>query len=121
MLLSNRKKSQALEEKEQTQSQKAKQIGMEQEALEARREAAARQNAALTQRERAVTERENEMDSALETITDLVAQAESGDLLDSNRSENFERAPKFPQKIIETAPMSRTPVQRLLCKLVGRL
>ncbi|MEX1663839.1 hypothetical protein AB4874_20000, partial [Thioclava sp. 15-R06ZXC-3] len=54
LVLSNRKKSQALEEKEQAQSQKAKQIEMEQEALEARREAAARQDSALTQRERAV-------------------------------------------------------------------
>ena len=89
------------------------------QALAQRQEKIEQKEAAIETRERAVKIREAEIDEAVDTISDLVDQFETGDVLINEGVATFRRIPRFLQWITKTPLEERSPAQNFVTRFVG--
>lgn len=97
---------------------KSAQTEMEQ-ALAQRQKKLEQKEAAIETRERAVKIREAEIDEAVDTISDLVDQLETGDVLFNEGVATFRRIPRFLQWISRAPLEECSPIQNLVTRFVG--
>ena len=100
-------------------------LNADRQALEAAQEAhekrVAEQEDEIMKREHKVEAMEQELADGIKAISDLVAQAETGEFSIENGKSRLARMPKFIERLLGTAEEKRSPVQSLFAKVVGLL